>query len=153
MRSLALVPTAQGFTAAGRRTACLVVGAHGPVYGPLGGHRKPGTKFLDVSSMQKRDCLEVRSNRDARLVSCAGPHDEEVLGFTRLAEDVTLAEAGAEAADLACGRDVAPADYGFDPSVYRAGSWTSEGPWKAGTHFVVCTVRKQNGGTMEGDAS
>ncbi|MBE8470750.1 serine/threonine-protein kinase [Streptomyces justiciae] len=153
VRSLALVPTADGFTAAGRRTACLVVGAHGPVYGPLGGHRKPGTKFLDVSSMQKRDCLDVRSNRDARLVSCAGPHDEEVLGFTRLAEDVTLDEARAEAADLACGRDVAPGDYGFDPSVYRAGSWTSEGPWKAGTHFVVCTVRKQNGGTMEGDGS
>ncbi|MFF5498617.1 protein kinase [Streptomyces aquilus] len=153
VRGLALVPTSQGFTAAGRRTACLVVGAHGPVYGPLGGHRKPGTKFLDVSSMQKRDCLEVRSNRDARLVSCAGPHDEEVLGFTRLAQDVTLEEAGAEAADLACGRDVAPGDYGFDPSVYRAGSWTSEGPWKAGTHFVVCTVRKQNGGTMEGDGS
>ncbi|MFI8537005.1 protein kinase [Streptomyces aquilus] len=153
VRGLALVPTAQGFTAAGRRTACLVVGAHGPVYGPLGGHRKPGTKFLDVSSMQKRDCLEVRSNRDARLVSCAGPHDEEVLGFTRLAQDVTLEEAGAEAADLACGKDVAPGEYGFDPSVYRAGSWTSEGPWKAGTHFVVCTVRKQNGGTMEGDGS
>lgn len=43
------------------------------------------------------------------------------------------------------------ADYGFDPSVYTAGSWTSEGPWKNGTHFVVCTVRRQNGGTMEGD--
>ncbi|WP_405739954.1 septum formation family protein [Streptomyces sp. NBC_00028] len=153
VRDLALVPTPTGFAAAGRRTACLVVGAHGPVYGPLGGHREPGTKFLDVSSMQKRDCLDVRSNRDARLVSCAGPHDEEVLGFTRLGEDVTLDEARAEAADLACGREVAPGDYGFDPSVYRAGSWTSEGPWKAGTHFVVCTVRKQNGGTMEDDAS
>ncbi|PWI20053.1 serine/threonine protein phosphatase [Streptomyces sp. Act143] len=153
VRSFALVPTADGFTAAGKRTACLVLGAHGPVYGPLGEHRKPGTKFLDVTSMQKRDCLEVRSNRDARLVSCAGPHDEQVLGFTRLGEDVTLDEARAEAADLACGREVAPGDYGFDPSVYRAGSWTSEGPWKAGTHFVVCTVRKQNGGTMEGDGS
>ncbi|MGP4089013.1 septum formation family protein, partial [Streptomyces sp. KR55] len=32
-----------------------------------------------------------------------------------------------------------------------AGSWTGEGSWKSGTHFVVCTVRKQNGGTMEGD--
>jgi serine/threonine protein kinase len=29
-------------------------------------------------------------------------------------------------------------------------SWTGEGPWESGTHVVVCTVRRQNGGTMEG---
>lgn len=152
VRSLAVVPSEAGFTAAGKRTACLVLGAHGPVYGPLGDHRKAGTEFSDVSNMQKRDCLGVPSNRSARLVSCAGAHDEEVLGFTRLADDVTLEEARTES-DVACGRDVPPRDYGFDPSVYTAGSWTSEGPWKAGTHFVVCTVRRQNGGTMEGDQS
>ncbi|MEU6377260.1 protein kinase [Streptomyces sp. NPDC046909] len=152
VRSLAVVPTDKGFEAAGRRTACLVLGAHGPVYGPLGGHRKLGSGFADTATMQKRDCLEVRSNRDARLVSCGQPHDEEVLGFTRLAPDVTQDEARTES-DVACGRDVSPQDYGFDPSVYRAGSWTSEGAWKSGTHFVVCTVRKQNGGTMEGDES
>ncbi|NNN34976.1 protein kinase [Streptomyces sp. S3(2020)] len=152
VRSFAVVPSEAGFAAAGKRTACLVLGAHGPVYGPLGDHREAGTEFSDVSNMQKRDCLEVRSNRSARLVSCARTHDEEVLGFTRLAADVTLGEARTES-DVACGRDVPPRDYGFDPSVYTAGSWTSEGPWKAGTHFVVCTVRKQNGGTMEGDES
>ncbi|WP_406491534.1 septum formation family protein [Streptomyces sp. NBC_01604] len=150
VRSFAVVPTPDGFEAAGRRTACLVLGAHGPVYGPLGGHRKAGSAFADTATMQKRDCLDVRSNRDARLVSCEGAHDEEVLGFTRLGADVTLAEARTES-DVACGRAVPPADYGFDPSVYTAGSWTSEGPWKNGTHFVVCTVRRQNGGTMEGD--
>ncbi|MDH6623129.1 hypothetical protein M2271_000916 [Streptomyces sp. LBL] len=78
-----------------------------------------------------------------------GPHDEEVLGFTRLGADVSLADARTES-DVACGREVSPGDYGFDPSVYTAGSWTSEGSWKNGTHFVVCTVRKQNGGTMGG---
>ncbi|MGW0336417.1 protein kinase domain-containing protein [Streptomyces sp. NPDC003011] len=150
VRALAVVPTDEGFRAAGRRTACLVLGAHGPVHGPLDGHRKPGSAFADTATMQKRDCLDVRSNRDARLVSCAGPHDEEVLGFTRLGAEVTLAEARTES-DVACGREVPPGDYGFDPSVYTAGSWTSEGPWKNGTHFVVCTVRRQNGGTMEGD--
>ncbi|MCX5337640.1 serine/threonine-protein kinase [Streptomyces sp. NBC_00140] len=152
VRSVAVVPTEAGFVAAGKRTACLVLGAHGPVYGPLDDHREPGSAFSDVSNMQKRDCLDVRSNRSARLVSCAGAHDEEVLGFTRLGADVTLDEARTES-DVACGREVPPRDYGFDPSVYTAGSWTSEGPWKAGTHFVVCTVRKQNGGTMEGDQS
>ncbi|WP_260609410.1 serine/threonine-protein kinase [Streptomyces sp. WAC 01325] len=150
VRSLAVVPTEAGFEAAGRRTACLVLGAHGPVYGPLGGHRMPGVAFADTATMQRRDCLEVRSHRDARLVSCAGPHDEQVLGFTRLGADVTLAEARTES-DTACAREVPPRDYGFDPSVHTAGSWTSDGPWKNGTHFVVCTVRRQNGGTMEGD--
>ncbi|MEV0173884.1 protein kinase [Streptomyces sp. NPDC050803] len=150
VRSFAVLPTEAGFGAAGRRVACLVLGAHGPVYGPLGRHREPGAAFADTATMQRRDCLDVRSNRDARLVPCAGPHDEQVLGFTRLGEDVTLAEARTES-DTACARKVPPRDYGFDPSVYTAGSWTSGGPWKSGTHFVVCTVRKQNGGTMEGD--
>ncbi|WP_406462500.1 septum formation family protein [Streptomyces sp. NBC_01622] len=150
VRGYAVVPTDAGFDAAGHRTACLVLGAHGPVYGPLGGHRTLGSAFADTSTMQKRDCLDVPSNRAASLVSCAGKHDQEVVGFTRLGADVTLAQARTRS-DAACARDVPPADYGFDPSVYQAASWTSEGPWKSGTHFVVCAVRKQNGGTMEGD--
>ncbi|WP_217214080.1 serine/threonine-protein kinase [Streptomyces sp. AC550_RSS872] len=150
VRSFAVVPSEAGFEAAGRRTACLVLGAHGPVFGPLGEHRKAGAAFADTATMQRRDCLDVRSRRGARLVACADPHDEQVLGFTRLGTDVTLTEARTES-DTACAREVPPRDYGFDPSVYTAGSWTSEGSWKNGTHFVVCTVRKQNGGTMEGD--
>jgi eukaryotic-like serine/threonine-protein kinase len=152
VRSLAVVPTEGGFEAAGRRTACLVLGGNGPVYGPIGSHRRLGSGFADTATMQRRDCLDVRTNRDARLASCEGTHDEQVLGFTRLAPDVTLSEARTES-DTACARDVPPGDYGFDPSVYTAGSWTSAGPWKNGTHFVVCTVRRQNGGTMEGDES
>jgi hypothetical protein len=149
VRSHAVVPSGTGFEAAGRRTACLVLGAHGPLYGPLGERRRFGTAFADTATMQKRDCLDVRSNREARLVPCGGRYDQQVLGFTRLGADVTLAEARTSS-DAACARDVAPRDYGFDPSVYEAGSWTSDGPWKSGTHVVVCTVRRQNGGTMGG---
>ncbi|MFL5996310.1 MAG: protein kinase domain-containing protein [Streptomyces sp.] len=152
VRSQAVVPTDGGFEAAGRRTACLVLGGNGPVYGPIGTYRRLGSGFADTATMQRRDCLDVRTNRDARLVSCEGPHDEQVLGFTRLDPDVTLSEARTDS-DTACARNVPPGDYGFDPSVYTAGSWTSAGPWKNGTHFVVCTVRRQNGGTMEGDES
>ncbi|MEU6258056.1 septum formation family protein [Streptomyces sp. NPDC047043] len=152
VRSVAVVPSDAGFDTAGRRTACLVLGAHGPVFGPLGDNRKIGSAFTDTANMQRRDCLQARSNRDARLVSCAGPHDEQVLGFTRLGKDVTLTEARTES-DAACAKDVPPRDYGFDPSVYTSGSWTSQGAWKSGTHFVVCTARKQNGGTIEGDES
>ncbi|MER6206200.1 protein kinase domain-containing protein [Streptomyces sp. NPDC001642] len=150
VRGFAVVPTDAGFGAAGHRTACLVLGAHGPVYGPLGSRRAVGSAFADTSTMQKRDCLDVPSDRAASLVSCAGKHDQLVLGFTRLGAGVTLAQARTES-DAACARDVPPTDYGFDPSVYEAASWTSQGPWKSGTHFVVCSVRRQNGGTMEGD--
>ncbi|MFI8950392.1 septum formation family protein [Streptomyces sp. NPDC053750] len=150
VRSLAVVPAAGGFDTAGRRTACLVLGAHGPLHGPLGRHREPGSVFADTATMQRRDCLDVRSAREVRLVSCAGRHDEQVLGFARLAPDVTLAEAPA-AADAACARELPPRDYGFDPSLYESGSRTAAGAWKSGSHLVVCTVRRQNGGTMEGN--
>lgn len=150
VRSVAVAPTDEGFEAAGRRTACLLLGARGPVYGPLGGHRAPGMVFTHTAAMQKRDCLDVRSPREVRLVSCGGRYDEQVLGFTRLAEGITPPQARTRS-DAACARDVPPGDYGFDPSVYESGSWTGQGARKSGTHLVVCTVRKQNGGTMEGD--
>ncbi|MFE1025023.1 septum formation family protein [Streptomyces sp. NPDC058818] len=150
VRGVAVVPADDGFETARRHTACLVLGAHGPVYGPLGRHREPGSVFADTATMQRRDCLDVRSAREVRLVSCAGRYDAQVLGFTRLASDVTLAEAPA-AADRACAREVPPRDYGYDPSVYEAGSRTAAGAWKSGAHLAVCTVRRQNGGTMEGN--
>lgn len=149
VRAVAVVPAPDGFEAAGRRTACLVFGAHGPLHGPLGHHRRMGTAFADPATMQRRDCLEVRSRREALLVSCAGEHDEQVLGFVRLGGDATPAEARS-AADAACAREVAPRDYGFDPSLHTAGSWTGGGARKSGEHAVVCTVKRRNGGTMEG---
>ncbi|MER6350323.1 septum formation family protein [Streptomyces sp. NPDC001634] len=150
VRSYAVVPTPAGFEAAGRRTACLVLGAHGPVYGPLGDHRKPGMPFVDTANMQKRDCLDAPSLRVARLVSCSGTHDQQVLGFTRLSRATTLTEAKS-LSDAACARNVPPKDYGYAPARYEAASWTGKGAWTSGTHLVVCTVRKQNGGTMGKD--
>ncbi|MFC7011032.1 protein kinase [Streptomyces viridiviolaceus] len=150
VRSLAVVPSEGGFDAAGRRAACLVMGAHGPVHGSLGRYRTSGSVFSDTANMQRRDCLDVRSARDVRLVSCDGRYDEQVLGFTRLASDVAYAEART-AAGRACARDVPPRDYGFDPSLHDSGSRVGENAWKTGTHLVVCTVRSRNGGTMEGN--
>jgi hypothetical protein len=87
VRGVAVVPAGDGFEAAGRRTACLVLGA----YGPLGRHREPGSVFADTATTQRRDCLDVRSAREVRLVSCAGSYDEQVLGFTRPAAHLPLA--------------------------------------------------------------
>ncbi|MFD5657482.1 serine/threonine-protein kinase [Streptomyces hirsutus] len=149
VRPLAVVPVPDGFEEAGRRTACLVLGAHGPVHGPLGDRRPFGTAFADTAPMQRRDCLDARPGRRALLVPCGGRYDEQVLGFTRLGQDVTLAGARG-VSDAACARDVPPRDYGFDPSVHEAGSWTGERSWETGARVVVCTVKRRNGGTMEG---
>ncbi|NEC88314.1 serine/threonine-protein kinase [Streptomyces sp. SID12501] len=146
----AVVPAEGAFDAAEGRTACLLLGANGPVYGPLGPYRAPGQAFRDTATMQKRDCLRAPSRRDTQLIACTEPHDEQVLGFTRLDAGVSFEQAR-DMSDAACAKDVPPTDYGFDPSVYEAGSWTSRGAWASATHFVVCTVRKQNGGTMEGE--
>ncbi|MEU8591081.1 protein kinase [Streptomyces sp. NPDC048664] len=150
VRSYAVVPTDAGFAAAGRRTACLLLGAHGPVYGPLDAFRRAGMAFTDTADMQKGDCLAVPSQRIAHLVPCSGAHDQRVLGFTRLAARTTLAEARG-LSDAACARDVPPREHGWDPARYEAASWTGRGAWSFGTHLVVCTVRARNGGTMGRD--
>ncbi|MFJ9663105.1 septum formation family protein [Streptomyces sp. NPDC101219] len=151
VRWVAVVPPAEGFEAAGRRTACLVLGAHGPVSGPLGDRRRFGTEFADTATMQRRDCLDATPRGTARLVPCGGRYEEQVLGFTRLGEeDVPRAGAGRGAAVEACAREVPPRDYGFDPSLYVSGAWTSDKSWQTGPQVAVCTVKRRNGGTMEG---
>ncbi|MEU9961861.1 hypothetical protein [Streptomyces sp. NPDC050982] len=148
VRFYAVVPTADGFGAAGHRVACLLLGAQGqPVYGPLGDHRTLGTLFTDTATMQKGDCLERVSGSSARLVSCNGPHDEQVLDFLRMSPGTTLAEAE-EQATKACQKDVPPNAYGFAPDVYTAASWVGESAWYSETHFVVCTVTRRDGGAM-----
>ena len=150
VRGYAVLPTEAGFEAAGRRTVCLLLGANGGVYGPLGDHRETGLTFIDTANMQKQDCLDERSDRDARLASCDEPHDQRVLGFTRLGPDTTLEDAKRESVE-ACAADVPPIQYGYHPSRYESAAWAGESGWKTGTHFVVCTVKRQDGGTMERD--
>ncbi|MGW0820653.1 protein kinase domain-containing protein [Streptomyces sp. NPDC002845] len=150
IRTYAVIPTDDGFDTAGHRVVCLLMGAHRPVFGPIGDHREPGMKFIDTATMQKQDCLDQLSDTGARLVSCEEPHDERVLGFTRMAPETTFEEAK-NRARAACERDLPPEDYGYDPSFYASDYWISDNGWKRTTHFVVCTVVPENGGTMEGD--
>lgn len=149
VRGFAIVPTRESFAAAGRRTACLVLGAHGAVYGPLDVHRKLGTAFTDTANMQIGDCLNARTNREPVLVSCSGRHDQEVIGFTRLDADVPFAEAQT-GADAACARDVLPGAHDFDSPKFTVGFWVSSNRWSA-THTVVCTVQNASGGALEGN--
>ncbi|MFS8200137.1 protein kinase domain-containing protein [Streptomyces sp. CWNU-52B] len=151
VRSYAVVPTSEGFAAAGHRVACLLLDARGkPLFGPIGDHRPRGTRFNDTATMQKRDCLDRISDNSAQLVPCAGPHQQQVLDFHRMSPDTTLAEARRQAT-AACREEVPPNDYGYDPNVYTGSSWVGESAWNSGTHLVVCTAIRKDGGTMERD--
>ncbi|MEV2189745.1 protein kinase [Streptomyces phaeochromogenes] len=151
IRAFAAVPTADGFDAADRRVACLLLDARGfPVYGPLGDNRKPGTLFKDTATMQKRDCLDKVSGNRAKLVSCDGPHEQQVLDFFRMPPGTSLDDAHDKAPET-CQKEIPPQDYGYDPSVYEAAAWVGNSGWNSGTRFVVCTAIRQDRGTMEKD--
>jgi serine/threonine protein kinase len=149
--SYAVLPTDDGFDAAGRRVACLLLDANGrELFGPLGDHRTMGTPFTDTATMQKRDCLDVVTNDSAKLVSCEGPHQEKVLDFLQMPPDMSLKEAR-DQATAACQKDMPPNNYGHDPSTYESSSWVGRSAWSSGTHLVVCTAIRKDGGTMERD--
>lgn len=149
VRAYALLPTENGFDAAGRRTPCLLLGTHGPVFGPLGDHRRPGLAFDDTANMQRQDCLDRRSARSALLVSCEGLHDQQVLGFIRLSP-ATGPEKARDTSLDACEKEIPPSQYGYDPNTYESAFWLS-GSWEAGPHFAVCTVKRQDGAAMAKD--
>ncbi|MFE7034026.1 protein kinase [Streptomyces sp. NPDC057621] len=151
VRSYAAVPTSDGFEAADHRVACLVLDARGkPLFGPIGNRRPAGMRFRDTATMQKRDCLNRINDNVAKLVSCQGPHKEQVLDFHRMSPDTTLDQARRQATTV-CQEEVPPNDYGYDPNVYTSSSWVGNSAWTSGTHFVVCTAIRRDGGTMEKD--
>ncbi|MGW6011808.1 protein kinase domain-containing protein [Streptomyces sp. NPDC055210] len=151
VRSYAAVPTSDGFERADHRVACLVLDARGkPLFGPIGNRRPTGMRFRDTATMQKRDCLNRVNDNVAELVSCGGPHREQVLDFHRMSPDTTLAQAKGRATAV-CQEEVPPNDYGYDPNVYTGSSWVGNSAWASGTHFVVCTAIRRDGGTMEKD--
>jgi hypothetical protein len=145
-----VVPTADGFDTAGQRVACLLLGTHGPVHGPIGEHRPMGMVFTDTATMQKRDCLDELSLDRAKLVSCDGPHDQQVLAFLQVPSDLKLKDARREGADL-CQKEVPPKEYGYPHDIYEAAVWVGDSGWHSDTHFVVCTAMRQDRRTMEKD--
>ncbi|MDX3644295.1 serine/threonine-protein kinase [Streptomyces sp. MB09-02B] len=151
VRSHAVVPTDDGFDAAGHRVACLLVGERRPVYGPIGEYRTEGeTVLVDVATLQKQDCFDRVSENKIRLVSCQDRHREKVLGFHEMPPGTTYAKAQKQALS-ACERNLPPQQYGYEPGRTGSGFWISEDGWKKGAHFVVCTVISASGGTMEGE--
>lgn len=151
VRTYAVLPTDDGFDAAGHRVACLLLGERRPVYGPIGEHRTVGeTVLVDVATLQKQDCLDPISDNRIRLVSCQSRHRQKVLGFYEMSPGTTYEEAQDQALAV-CRDNLPPQQYGYEPGVTGSGFWISEDGWKKGAHYVVCTVISGSGGTMEGE--
>ncbi|MEE1832623.1 serine/threonine-protein kinase [Streptomyces sp. SP17KL33] len=151
VRTYAVLPTDDGFDAAGHRVACLLLGERRPVFGPIGEYRTEGeTVLVDVATLQKQDCLDTISSNKLRLVSCQERHDEKVLGFHEMSPGTAYDDAQ-EQARAACKKNLPPQEYGYEPGRTGSGFWLSEDGWKKGAHFVVCTVISDTGGTMEGE--
>ncbi|WP_371581963.1 protein kinase [Streptomyces sp. NBC_01314] len=151
VRTYAVLPTGDGFDAAGHRVACLLLGERRPVYGPIGEYRAVGdTVLVDVATLQKQDCLDPISDNRIRLVSCRDRHRQKVLGFYEMSRGTTYEDAQDQALD-ACRTNLPPKQYGHEPGVTGSGFWISEDGWKKGAHYVVCTVISGSGGTMGGE--
>ncbi|MCX5182563.1 septum formation family protein [Streptomyces sp. NBC_00268] len=155
VRDYAVVPTWAGFEAAGRRTACLVLGAHGPVFGPLGAFRPYGMMFADATQIQLGDCLskvggDATENTLYELVACDKAHTGRVFRITHLKTFVSGEDASAEA-DAQCKTDAPPEEFGYSSDTYRSHGLRSKGLWSRGYYLVVCSIERMDKAPMYGD--
>jgi len=140
----AVVPTKEGFGAAGSGTACLVLGRHAAIGGEVGRFRDAGSN-LWVGQMSVGDCweyVEVEEGYKAPLTDCAKPHTDQVIGAAQAPENMSFKD-GSENATKLCGNKFestwAP---GSERVVY---GWVADqDDWDRGFSKVVCTVSRSD---------
>jgi hypothetical protein len=155
VKSMAVVPTRRGFDTTGGNVACLLVGEHGPVYGPLGNHRSYGTPFKDPAQIQKEDCVghvdgDALTNTHYELVACEKDHAGRVVQITHLKTDATGDAANAKA-DEQCAKDAPPENYRYSSDVYWSHGLRSATRWANGYYLVVCSIEHLDKTLMHGD--
>ncbi|MFF6786922.1 protein kinase [Streptomyces sp. NPDC012510] len=137
----ALVPTAEGFTAAKGGTACLVLGKHVPIGGEVGRLRDAGMK-LWPTQMAIGDCWDYTTREegyDAPLTDCAQAHTDQVVGSVQAPDSMTFKGALDEGGKLCTNRFESTWAPGADLIV---SGWISDKTqWEKGFNKVVCTVR------------
>ena len=136
----AVVPTKDGFDAAGGGTACLVLGRHAAIGGEVGRFRDTGTD-LWVGQMSVGDCWvyqELSDGYKAPLTDCAKPHTDQVVGTVQAPAEMSHKK-GTDNATKLCGNK-------FE-STWAAGQnrlvygWVAdEDDWNKGFNKIVCTV-------------
>lgn len=154
VRSMAVVPTREGFDSVGGNVACLLVGKHGPVYGPLGALRPYGMTFEDATQIQRGDCLghvdgDARANTHYDLVACDKEHTGRVVQITHLGT-VPSGQDADEAADAQCAKDARPEEFDYPSATYFSHGLRSTGLWKKKYYLVVCAVERLDKAPMRG---
>ncbi|OIJ69715.1 serine/threonine-protein kinase [Streptomyces mangrovisoli] len=146
----ALLPTKAGFTAAGRGTACLVLGRTVPIGGDIGNFRDAQSNVW-ATEMSVGDCWMYVDHKDyftATLNDCKDQHTDQVIGFTDAPRSLTYKNALGQAAKLCSNKFASTWAPGSDRVVY--GYMTSEVQWNQGYSRVVCTVARYDHGEWAG---
>ncbi|MET9898971.1 protein kinase [Streptomyces sp. NPDC006446] len=146
VRSMAVVPTREGFATTGGTVACLLAGRHGPVFGPLGELRPYGMTFTDATQMQRDDCLghvggEARVSTHFELVACDKEHQGEVVEITHLSVYRPGTDALEQANDQ-CAVDAPPEQYGYDSTRHWSHGLRSTGVWARPYYLVICSIEE-----------
>ncbi|MER5378773.1 serine/threonine-protein kinase [Streptomyces sp. NPDC002688] len=146
VRSMAVVPTREGFATTGGTVACLLAGRHGPVFGPLGDLRPYGMTFTDATQMQRDDCLghvsgEARVSTHFELVACDKEHQGKVVEITQLSVYRSGTDALEQANDQ-CAVDAPPERYGYDSATHWSHGLRSTGVWARPYYLVICSIEE-----------
>ncbi|MGW3413228.1 serine/threonine-protein kinase [Streptomyces sp. NPDC000888] len=154
VRSMAVVPTREGFDTAGGNVACLLVGKHGPVYGPLGELRPYGMTFTDATQIQRGDCLghvsgDARANTHYDLVACDKEHMGRVVQITHL-KSVSPGQDPDKEADKQCAKDARPEEFDYSSDQYWSHGLRSTGLWGKKYYLVVCAIEHLDKTLMRG---
>ncbi|MEU9173063.1 protein kinase [Streptomyces sp. NPDC048420] len=148
----AVLPTEEGFGAAGSGTACLVLGRHAAIGGEVGRFRDLGTD-LWVGQMSVGDCWVYQQLDDgykAPLTDCGKPHTDQVIGTVQAPAEMSYKK-GTDNATKLCGNKF---ESTWAPSQQRLvyGWVADEDDWKKGFNKIVCTVsltdNKQSSGKI-----
>ncbi|KUL24364.1 serine/threonine-protein kinase [Streptomyces regalis] len=131
-------------------SACLLFLNHATLGGPLGDFRKLGDEVY-LTQLGPGDCIDVEEDEDGTytktLVSCAKPHDEQLVGWTRASGD-----GSADSVDTG---ELCQDTYGVNwarGQGHEMWGWYSDEEWDAGFRQVLCSVAREDGGKLPGGA-
>jgi hypothetical protein len=136
----AVVPTEEGFRAAGSGTACLVLGRHAAIGGEVGRFRDLGTD-LWVGQMSVGDCWVYQQLDDcyrAPLTDCSKAHTDQVIGTVQAPAEMSYKK-GTDNATKLCGNKF-ESTWAPDQERLVYGWVADEDAWKKGFNKIVCTV-------------
>ncbi|SNX62704.1 protein kinase-like protein [Streptomyces sp. TLI_55] len=130
-------------------SACLLFLKNATAGGPLGGFRKFGHEVY-VTQLGPGDCVDTRKDEDdtytKTLVNCGGPHDQQMVGWTRASGDGS--------ADSVDAGNLCDEKYGVNWARGQGhemwGWYSTDEEWDAGFRWVLCGVGREDGKKLPG---